>query len=69
MSEELKICWCDMCGYNAKVTDEADVAYIETQAPCPLCESANMFSILEIGEELPEHVVEDDPIPTYPKLS
>jgi hypothetical protein len=64
---EMKYCWCDMCGYNATV-EPKDVATIEEQANCPLCDSENMFSILEIGPEIPEHVAEDDPMPVYPNL-
>lgn len=61
-----KYCWCDMCGYNAIVDNPKDAAKIEGQAQCMDCADENMFSFLEIGDELPEHIAEDDPMQTYP---
>jgi hypothetical protein len=54
----MKYCWCDMCGYTATIKQE-HAAKIEEQADCPLCKREGMFSILEIGDEIPEYIAED----------
>lgn len=57
-------CWCDMCGYNAKV-EASDRAVVDDQCPCPLChESAGSF--LSTGDELEPHVISDEPMMTWP---
>lgn len=60
-----KVCWCDMCGYTATVPI-GKVAEVEAQAECPTCCLFRQFSILSIGDEFPEHVAVDDPMPVYP---
>lgn len=59
MSEKVTYCWCDMCGFNAKVKAGVHPT-TEDQIECPDCKSLDMFSILEFGPEIPEHMAEDD---------
>lgn len=57
--------WCDMCGYNAKVKPEHAFTLAAGDIVCRDCGKEGMFSYLEWGTELPDHVTEDEPMPTY----
>lgn len=59
--------WCDMCGYNAKLSalgmeimDRPD-----HQEWCRQCREFCDESMLIHDAALPDHVIEDDPMPTH----
>ena len=57
-------CWCEMCGFNAKVKlgdMQPDVA----QIGCRDCESIGSRSFLSFAATLPEHVIPDEPMRFY----
>lgn len=55
-----------MCGYNAKLLAK-DHAYVSDQCLCQDCADAGMQTFLCVGDQLPEHIIEDDEMPTWPK--
>lgn len=60
-------CWCDMCGFNAKLPAKFR-AEVEGSYDCPWCKKAGaVISLLCVGDELEEHVIPDDPMMTWPQ--
>lgn len=51
-----------MCEYTASMTDkqaeEEDIA-------CPNCDEVEEFTLLSIGDQFPEHIAPDEPLPKY----
>lgn len=62
----MKVCWCDMCGYTASMTDEQAK---DEDVKCPSCDEVEEFTLLCIGDEFPEHIAEDEPLPKYKGVS
>jgi hypothetical protein len=59
-------CYCDMCGYNAKVPARFRLE-VEDDHPCPWCKKEDMPSLLCVEDELPDHVIPDEPMMTWPQ--
>lgn len=57
-------CWCDMCGFNAKVKAKHR-AQIEDEHHCPCCDEVGMMSVLSVADKLPNHVAPDSPMETF----
>ncbi len=61
---DLDFCWCDMCGFNRqvpRVPESEKLASVE----CPDCNKAGDFCFLQFGEELPDHVIPDEPMEVW----
>ena len=59
-------CYCDMCGYNAKLPARFR-REVEDDHACPWCEKEDMPSLLCVEDELPDHVIPDEPMMTWPQ--
>lgn len=58
--------WCDMCGYNATLTEE-QVCFLKHSHDvwCDDCSEEEMNSILCWGRDLPDHIIPDEPMKAH----
>lgn len=54
------ICWCDMCGYNASISEGMLESFDQTGQPCPDCMTVGDMCFLELAEKLPDYVIPDE---------
>lgn len=58
--------WCDMCGYNATLTEiQFRLLANGHDTWCKDCADEQMDSILCFDRELPDHVIPDEPMPAH----
>jgi hypothetical protein len=58
-------CWCEMCGYNAKLPAQYR-AEVAADHPCPWCHGTT-GALLCVEDQLAEHVIPDEPMMTWPQ--
>lgn len=58
-------CWCDMCGFNAKLPARFRAGVADEHA-CPVCQEAGAASLLIVADQLPPDLAQDEPMMTWP---